>query len=119
MKVVISITLLLLGIVQFSCGQTSGSSILVNAATNALEPPANTYAVMGATPQQEVLVRTQIQVMQPSILPLRVIFVPHWKYEDAARIFSCTCPPAILAPYSLTCRVEPCSSTKTTRAIVV
>src|SRR5271167_1621070 len=29
------------------------------------------------------------------------------------------CPPAILAPYSLTCRVEPCSSTKTTRAIVV
>jgi hypothetical protein len=47
----------------------------------------NSYAVFGASPQQEALVRTQIQIMQPAVLPLRVFFVPHSKYVDNARIF--------------------------------
>jgi len=25
--------------------------------------------------------------MEPSVLPLRIFFVPHWKYIDTARIF--------------------------------
>jgi len=25
--------------------------------------------------------------MQPDVYPLRVLFVPHWKYVDAARAF--------------------------------
>src|SRR5437588_1987299 len=47
----------------------------------------NSYVVIGATPEQETLVRAQIQVMQPAVYPLRVLFVPHWKYMDTARIF--------------------------------
>jgi hypothetical protein len=45
------------------------------------------YAVIGATAAQETLLRTLIQRMQPEILPLRAIFVPHWKYVADARIF--------------------------------
>lgn len=46
-----------------------------------------TYAVIGATAGQEKLLRSQIQVMHPGVLPLRVFFVPHWKYLAAARDF--------------------------------
>jgi hypothetical protein len=60
---------------------------LVSAVTNAAELAANTYVVVGASPQQEALVRAQIQIIQPAIFPLRIIFVPHWKYIDTARIF--------------------------------
>jgi hypothetical protein len=49
--------------------------------------PADDYLVIGATPAQEASLRSQIQVMQPEVLPLRVVFVPHWKYVDNARIF--------------------------------
>ena len=49
--------------------------------------PADDYLVIGATPAQEALLRDQIQVMQPEVLPLRVVFAPHWKYVDNARIF--------------------------------
>jgi hypothetical protein len=45
------------------------------------------YAVIGATTAQETLLRTLIQKMQPEVLPLRAIFVPHWKYVADARIF--------------------------------
>ncbi len=78
--------LLLLGFTQLSWGQTSGSSKLV-AETTAPETSANGYAVIGATPEQETLVRAQIRVMQPEAYPLRVLFVPHWKYIDTARSF--------------------------------
>ena len=40
----------------------------------------NAYVVFGATAQQEAILRAQIQIMHPEVLPLRVIFVPHWKY---------------------------------------
>lgn len=46
----------------------------------------------GATPREEALVRTQIQSMHPDVIPLRIIFVPHWKYVDAARIFQLRVP---------------------------
>ena len=43
--------------------------------------------VQGATPDHEAQVRSLIQSMQPSVLPLLVVFVPHWKYVDNTRIF--------------------------------
>src|SRR5260370_39072602 len=68
-------------------GQTSRSAKLVMTEATAPEPSANSYAVLGATPQQEALVRAQIRIMQPDVYPLRVLFVPHWKYVDTARTF--------------------------------
>ncbi len=79
--------LLLLGFAQPSWGQTSGSPKLVSAEATAPEPSASSYTVLGATPEQEALVRAQIRVMQPDVYPLRVLFVPHWKYMDTARTF--------------------------------
>jgi hypothetical protein len=87
MKLRIWTTLFLVAIAQFARAQTSGNSKLVSAEATAPEPSANSYAVLGATRRQEALVRAQIQVMQPSVYPLRVLFVPHWKYVDTARIF--------------------------------
>jgi hypothetical protein len=45
------------------------------------------YTVHGATPEREKLVRTLIQVMHPAVLPNRIIFVPHWQYIYAARMY--------------------------------
>jgi len=72
---------------QFAWGQTDVKAKLASAEATAAEPSANIYAVLGATPEQESLVRIQIRVMQPDVYPLRVLFVPHWKYVDAARAF--------------------------------
>ena len=47
---------------------------------------ADSYVVIGATQRQEALLRAQIRAMRPAILPLRIVFVPHWKYLDNARI---------------------------------
>jgi hypothetical protein len=87
MKLRIWTTLFLVTVAQFAWGQTSGSAKLVNAEATAPEPSANSYAVLGANPEQEALVRAQIRTMQPDVYPLRVLFVPHWKYIDTARIF--------------------------------
>jgi len=72
---------------QFAWGQTGGSAKLASAEAPAPEPSPNNYTVLGATLEQEALVRDQIRVMQPDVYPLRVLFVPHWKYVDAARAF--------------------------------
>lgn len=45
------------------------------------------YTVQGATPRQEALLRSQLQAMHPNIVPSRIIFVPHWKYLYAARMY--------------------------------
>jgi hypothetical protein len=85
MKRVIWTAFFVLGFAQFGWGQTSRDAKLVNAEASA--PEADSYTVLGATAQQEALVHAQIQAMQPEVLPLRVIFVPHWKYIDTARTF--------------------------------
>lgn len=77
-----------------------GSSKSVELRANESARPSNTetrapvqaaipedYAVFGATPAQEAALRGQIRLMHPEIPPLRVFFVPHWKYLDKARIF--------------------------------
>src|SRR5690242_4111155 len=88
MRLRIWTTLYLLGIAQVSWGQNIGNPKM--AATEGTAPQASAnieYTVIGATPQQEALVRVQIQIMQPDVYPLRVLFVPHWKYIDTARVF--------------------------------
>jgi hypothetical protein len=50
-----------------------------NVAT-AVEPSAEAYLVIGATEDQGSLLRAQIRLMHPQVLPLRIVFVPHWKY---------------------------------------
>ncbi len=87
MKLRIWTVLLLLGFAQLGWGQSNGNSKLVSEETTAPEPSANGYAIIGATPSQEAALRAQMQIMQPSVLPLRILFVPHWKYIDTARIF--------------------------------
>ncbi len=81
-----------LTLAQFAWGQTSSSAKLVSTEATVAEPSASGYAVIGATPEQEALVRAQIQVMQPEVYPLRVLFVPHWKYVDTARTFRLRVP---------------------------
>jgi hypothetical protein len=77
------------GFSQICCGQTSGNANVAGAVGGEEAPavPASSYVVFGASPQQEALARAQIQIMQPAVLPLRVFFVPHWKYVDNTRIF--------------------------------
>jgi hypothetical protein len=87
MKLRISTALFLLAIAPSSWGQTIADSKLVIEEATTIEPSASSYTVLGATAQQEALVRAQIRAMQPRVLPLRILFVPHWKYVDTARIF--------------------------------
>jgi len=50
------------------------------------------YVVVGATADEEAALREQIRIMNPKLPPARVIFVPHWKYLDDARIFQLHVP---------------------------
>ena len=92
MRLRIWTTLFLVTTTQFAWGQTSGSTKPVGADATARELSANNYVVLGATTEQETLVRAQIRVMHPSVYPLRVIFVAHWKYVDNTRIFQLHVP---------------------------
>ncbi len=87
MKHAVGMALFFLGIVQTSRGQGNGTTNAVSPGEAITAISANSYVVQGATAQQEALVRAQIQTMQPAVLPLRVVFVPHWKYVDNTRIF--------------------------------
>jgi hypothetical protein len=87
MRLRIWTTVFLVTLAQFAWGQTSGNAEPVNGEASAPVPSANSYSVLGATPEQESLVRAQIRVMQPDVYPLRVLFVPHWKYVEATRAF--------------------------------
>ena len=93
MKLGIWTTLFLVTITQFAWGQTSTNPKLVYAEATSPEPSANSYTVLGATSEQEALVRAQIRIMQPDVYPLRVLFVPHWKYVNTARTFRLHVPP--------------------------
>jgi len=86
MKLAVGTVLFFLGLAQLSRGQTDGKASPVSFG-EAASPRASGYVVLGATPQEEAVVRAQIQIMQPRVLPLRVVFVPYWKYADNLRIF--------------------------------
>jgi len=61
MKLKIRMTLFLVTTAQFAWGQTGTKPKLVIAEATAPESSANSYSVLGATPEQETLVRAQIQ----------------------------------------------------------
>jgi hypothetical protein len=79
--------MLMLGFGQSSWGQSSGNAALLIPKATVAGTSANNYTVLGATPQQEGLVRAQIMVMQPGVYPLRIIFAQHWKYLETTRTF--------------------------------
>ena len=93
MKLAIGTVLVTFSFISFAKAQTDTSSSLAHAqasaAAPAMEPESSTisYAVFNATPAQEAALRAQIRLMRPAVLPLRVFFVPHWKYLAAARDF--------------------------------
>jgi hypothetical protein len=87
MKLGIGAIAALLSFAQIGLGQTTGTSNPVSAGEMAAGASASSYTVLGATPREEALLRTQVQTMHPVVLPLRVIFVPHWKYIDTTRTF--------------------------------
>ena len=94
MKPAIGTFLLLSMVTPFSHAQTRGSSNAARGeaaeAASADVPEASaieSYTVFSATPALEAARRAQIRSMHPDILPLRVFFVPHWKYLAAARDF--------------------------------
>ena len=87
MKQRIWTTLFLATTVQLAWGQTSMNPKLVSAETTSPGLSIDSYTVLGATSEQEALVRNQIRIMHPDVYPLRVLFVPHWKYVDTARTF--------------------------------
>ena len=87
MKRVIWTALFVLGFAQFGWGQTNGNPILLVTDATAAGTATNSYTVQGATAQQETLIRAQIRLMRPEVLPLRIVFVPHWKYVVTAKTF--------------------------------
>src|SRR5260370_28535042 len=87
MRLSIWTVLLFRGSAQFAWGQSSGRAKVVSENAIAPGPAASSYTVLGATPEQEALVRAQIRVMQPEVLPLRILFVPHWRYIDTTKAF--------------------------------
>ena len=93
MKLRIGTLLLSSVLAQPIVAQTIGSASLAGT-KSAYEVPATapkssieSYTVFNATPEQETALRAQIRVMHPDVLPLRIFFLPHWKYLDTARIF--------------------------------
>ena len=87
MKLATCAVLLLFAFLPSGWGQTNGALKEVSREEAAPAPSQNGYSVIGATPRQETLLRAQIQVMNAEILPLRIVFVPHWKYLDTAKTF--------------------------------
>ncbi len=71
MKLSVGTVLFFLAFAQFSWGQTNGVPTPTAAENAALDPGA--LVVIGATPEQEASLRSQIQIMHPEVLPLRVL----------------------------------------------
>ena len=73
----------------YSLAQTNSSLGLRNSDSAVVIPASlvDGFAVMNATPVEESALRAHIQSMHRPVLPLRVVFVPHWKYLNAARVF--------------------------------
>ena len=87
MRLAIRTTLLLFAFSQFGWGQTDRNAMQNNGEETPAPLSPNNYSVIGAAPKREALLRAQIQIMHPEIFPLRIVFVPHWKYLDTARTF--------------------------------
>ena len=93
MKLAIGTVLITLLFTSFGKAQTNTNAGLAPAEKSVADPATmpesfvDSYTVFNATPVQEATLRAQIKIMRPEVLPLRIFFVPHWKYLDTARIF--------------------------------
>jgi hypothetical protein len=92
MRLAIRTTLLLFAFSQFGWGQIDRNAMQNNGEETVAPLSPNNYSVIGAAPKQEALLRAQIQIMHPEIFPLRIVFVPHWKYVDTSRTFQLHVP---------------------------
>jgi hypothetical protein len=91
MKVGLWVALTFLALAQANWAPTTNSTDSADAKA-AISKSSASYSVFGARPEQEAILRSQIQLMHPEALPARVLFVPHWKYVDNARIFQLHVP---------------------------
>jgi hypothetical protein len=48
--------------------------------------------IQGATQSQEELVGEELRIVRPEVAPSRIIFVPHWKYIYAAKVYQLHVP---------------------------
>jgi hypothetical protein len=89
MKLAMGILAMFLALAESGEAQTNGGSSPSKREILSPSPERETesYTVFGATPSQEEALQAEIRIMHPEVLPLRVFFVPHWKYLDNARIF--------------------------------
>jgi hypothetical protein len=87
MKLAAGILWISLALGAYGFAQTNGSSSLHTVADSTATSFSDGFAVMDATSTQESTLRAQIRFMHPQVLPLRVVFVPHWKYLYTARVF--------------------------------
>jgi hypothetical protein len=71
-----------------------------------------TYTVQGATPKREAVLRRQIQVMQPSVLPFGSVSCLTGSMSTPPRCTNSTCPAGWEARCSPTCRAGAFSSMK-------
>lgn len=72
--------------VLIATGKGAGSAAAQEAIQDKVAPQQE-ISCQGMTLREEALVRRQIQIMRPEVLPLRVIFAPHWKYVYITRIY--------------------------------
>ena len=93
MRLALGVLLLVSIFAQFNQAQTNVGPISGGTRTRSTVPAAvsksseNNYTVFNATSEQEAALRAQIRQMHPDVLPLRIFFVPHWKYLAAAHDF--------------------------------
>ena len=87
MKLAIGILGMSLAFAEIGNAQASSSNASAEVPAAREGATDSSYTVFDATPAQEAALRAQIRLMHPEVLPLRVFFVPHWKYLDNARIF--------------------------------
>ena len=92
MEIGICSAVLILGLAQSGRTQTNTGSTADIVDKTAPELATSPLAIIGATPDQEALLRSQIQIMNPTVVPLRIVCVPHWKYIDTARTFQLHVP---------------------------
>lgn len=63
------------------------SATLVSQTTQSSSVEATVYTVQGTTLERAQLLQSQIRTMQPAVLPTRIVFVPHWQYLYAMKIY--------------------------------
>ena len=91
----------ILSVVAWLCLTTNGLSQITTfglpSISQTSSPGTLAYTVQGTTPEREQLLRAQIQLMQPAILPARIIFVPHWQYVYATRMYHLHVPKGMMS----------------------